>query len=155
MRVSEILQPDCVVVSLESDTKQQAIYTLVDLLCDRKAIEARDELKEAIWQREQTRTTGIGHGVAIPHGKCRGCERLSMVVALPAEPIDFGSIDGKPVDLIILLASPVDQTGPHIQALATISRMLTDELFRAAIKKASTPEEVYSLITRQETAQTS
>ena len=154
MRVSEILQPDCVTVSLESDNKQQAIYALVDLLCDRKAIEAREELKKAIWQREQTRTTGIGHGVAIPHGKCEGCQRLSMAVALPTQPIDFGSIDGRPVDLIILLASPVDQTGPHIQALATISRMLTDETFRAAIKKASSPDEVYNLITQHETAQT-
>ncbi len=150
MRLTDMLNPQCLRVPLEAANKQEAIYQLVDLLCEQLQIAARDELKDAIWQRELTRTTGIGHGVAIPHGKSTGCHRLAMAVAKPAKPLDFGSIDGKPVDLIILLASPPDQTGPHIEALATISRMLQDQAFHAAVKKASTAQELYELFTQHE-----
>ncbi len=150
MRISEILQPEYIKVPLEASDKQQAIMGLVDLLCDSAKIDARQELKDAVWQREQTRTTGIGHGIAIPHGKCAGCERLRMAVGIPAAPIEFGSIDGKPVDLIILLASPPDQTGPHIQALSTISRMLNDHHFHAAACKAGSGQEVYDLFLQRE-----
>lgn len=150
MRLTDILKPDCVKVPLEAADKQQAIYSLVDLLCDHRGIEARQGLKDAVWQREVTRTTGIGHGVAIPHGKCAGFESLSMAVGMPAEPLDFGSIDGRPVDLIILLASPLDQTGPHIEALALISRMLNDSAFHAALKNAASSEKVYELFAQRE-----
>lgn len=150
MRLTDILQPDCVKVPLASTHKQSAIFELVDLLADRAGIATRDQLKDAVWQRETTRTTGIGHGIAIPHGKSAGCTRLSMAVGLAGQPIEFGAIDGKPVTLIILLASPPDQTGPHIQALARISRMLTDDRFRAAIKAAPSAAEVYRLISEHE-----
>ena len=146
MRLTDILQPDCIQVPLEAENKQQAIYQLVDLLCDRCGISAVDELKRAVWDRETTRTTGIGHGIAIPHGKTAGCPKLCMVVGRPAQPIDFGAIDNKPVELVILLASPLDQTGPHIQALARISQMLTQEDLRDAMMTAVTAEEVYRLI---------
>ena len=150
MRLTDILKPDCVKVQLEAADKEQAIYSLVDLLCDNTDIEARQDLKDAVWQREITRTTGIGHGVAIPHGKCSGFDSLSMAVGIPATPLDFGSIDGRPVDLIILLASPLDQTGPHIEALALISRLLNDSAFHAAIKNAASSQEVYELFAQRE-----
>ncbi|MEX0885525.1 MAG: PTS sugar transporter subunit IIA [Phycisphaeraceae bacterium] len=150
MRLTEILQPDCVKVPLEAGRKQDAIAELVHLLVDRTGITGADELNQAIWQRETTRTTGIGHGIAIPHGKSAGVDRLRMAIGKPAQPLDFGAIDGQPVELLLLLASPEDQTGPHIQALARISRMLTDAEFRTAIKNASTAEELYQLIQDRE-----
>ena len=150
MRLTDILQPDCIKVPLEAADKQRAIFELVDLMSDKVGITTRDQLKDAVWQRETTRTTGIGHGIAIPHGKSAGCTRLSMAIGLTAKPLDFGAIDGKPVTLIILLASPPDQTGPHIQALARISRMLTDDRFRAAIKAAPNADDVYRLISEHE-----
>ena len=146
MRLTDILQAGCVKVPLESHSKQDAVFELVDLLAGQMGIENADELKQAVWQREMTRTTGIGHGVGIPHGKSGGIARLCMAIGKAEPPIDFGAIDGKPVDLIFLLASPVDQTGPHIQALATISRMLTDVEFRATIKEAGDREELYRMI---------
>ena len=150
MRLTDILQPQCIKVPLEASSKQDAIFELVDLLCDNVGIDARQELKDAVWKRELTRTTGIGHGIAIPHGKCSGCHSLAIALAKPAQPIDFNSIDGRPVDLIILLASPPDQTGPHIEALATISRMLNDHSFHGEIKKAAAPQEIFELITQRE-----
>ncbi len=150
MRLTEILQPDCVKVPLEATEKQAAIFELAGLLAARTDIADVERLKQAVWQREQTRTTGIGHGIAIPHGKCAGCDRLRMAIGRAAQPIEFGAVDRKPVDLIILLASPLDQTGPHIQALARISRMLTEESLRTALKQAPSAEELYDLIVQHE-----
>ena len=150
MRLTDILQPGCVKVGLEATTKQEAICELVDLLAAAEGIDDVQELRDAVWKREQTRTTGIGHGIAIPHGKVAGCQRLCMALAKTTVPIEFGAIDGKPVELIILLASPFDQTGPHIQALAQISHLLTDEDFRSAIHRVTTSNAIYELICEQE-----
>lgn len=152
MRLTDILQPDCVKVPLQAETKEGAIYELVDLLAARTGITAVDDLKKAVWQRETTRTTGIGHGIGIPHGKAAGVDKLRMAIGRPSKPIEFRAIDGKPVDLIILLASPADQTGPHIQALAKISRMLTDDTLRAALKTSQSGEALFSLIAEHEKA---
>ena len=146
MLLTEILKPDCIKVPLEATNKQEAIYELVELLCDQCDIAAVDELKRAVWDRETTRTTGIGHSIAIPHGKTTGCPELCMAMGRPAQPLDFGAIDNKPVELIFLLASPLDQTGPHIQALARISQMLTQQDIRTAMLTAETAEDIYRLI---------
>ena len=150
MRLTDILQPDCVKVPLEATEKQAAIFELAELLAAHTPIDDVESLKQAIWKREQTRTTGIGHGIGIPHGKTAGVDRLRMAIGRVSEPIDFGAIDGRPVDLIILLASPQDQTGPHIQALARISRMLTEEQLRHGLKTAEDAESVYQLIADHE-----
>ncbi|MFP4144382.1 MAG: PTS sugar transporter subunit IIA [Phycisphaeraceae bacterium] len=150
MRLTDILQPDCIKVPLAATAKEAAIYELVDLLAEQTAVSDSDKLKEAVWQRETTRTTGIGHGIAIPHGKSEGVDKLRMAVGIAAEPLEFGAIDNRPVELVLLLASPIDQTGPHIQALARISRMLTDDDFRQSLKKAESPEQVFEMIKEHE-----
>lgn len=100
--------------------------------------------------REQTRSTGIGSGIAIPHGKCAAAKELVMAIGIAAEPIEFESIDNKPVSIIILLVSPLDQTGPHIQALARISRLMLDAQFKSQLEKADSPEKVYELVSAKE-----
>lgn len=152
MRLTEILQPGCIKVPLEATEKKDAIFELVDLMAAQDVIDNPDTVKDAVWQRESTRTTGIGHGLAIPHGKCECKAGLSMAIGKPAQPIEFKSIDGRPVNVIILLVSAADQTGPHIQALATISRMMTNDSFRNAIRAAPTPEAVHKLIEDHEAA---
>ncbi|MEM9414478.1 MAG: PTS sugar transporter subunit IIA [Planctomycetota bacterium] len=152
MRLTEILKPTCVKVPLDAADKENALYELVDVLAKQCDIPDAQALKDAVWQREQTRTTGIGHGIGIPHGKTDGLTQLNMAIGLPASPLEFGAIDGKPVELIILLASPADQTGPHIQALAKISRLLTDDDFREAIKQAESAEQLYDMLAQQEAA---
>jgi len=152
MRLTELLEPGCIKVPLNATDKQAAIDELVDLLAEQGKITNAAEVKDAVWQRESTRTTGIGHGLAIPHGKVGQVDRLVMAIGRPAEPIDFKAIDGRPVSLIILLVSPADQTGPHIQALATVSRMMTNEKFRHAVREAESAEQVYRLIEEHEKA---
>lgn len=151
MLLTDILQPDCLIVPLEADDKQSAIFQLADLLCEKTGIQDAEALKEAIWKRETVRTTGIGGGVAVPHGKTDKVPGLKMAIGRTAAPIEFGAIDRNPVELIILLASPVDQTGPHIEALSRISRMLIDEDARNKIKLLTTAEAVYDMIKQIET----
>lgn len=152
MVLTDILQPTCVKVPLKGKDKEAAITELVDLLKTNGLIGDRDVVLEAVLIREKTRSTGIGSGIAIPHGKCNNVKELVMAIGLAAEPIDFISIDGKPVSIIILLASPADQTGPHIQALAKISRLMLDEEFKQSLEQATSAEEVYELLSSKESS---
>jgi len=150
MILTQILQPACVKAPLEGKDKKSAIIELVNLLDESGQLSDRGVVLEAVLTREQTRSTGIGSGIAIPHGKCSGVRELVMAVGIAANPIDFSSIDHKPVSIIILLASPLNRTGPHIQALARISRLMLDEVFRNKLENASSAEEVYELISTKE-----
>jgi mannitol/fructose-specific phosphotransferase system IIA component (Ntr-type) len=146
MRLTDIVQPDWIKVPLAAQTKQAAVEELVDVLADHGGPQQRDEIKTAVWQREVMRSTGIGHGVAIPHGKCAGATKLCLAIGTLAKPIDYGAIDTKPVDIIFLLVSPQDQTGPHIQALAGISRILSDPALRQALKTVTSATQLYDII---------
>src|SRR4051812_9069896 len=121
MRLSDILKPQNIKVPLVADSKTGAITELVDLLALNKEISDAKKVLEAVLDRESTRTTGIGNGLAIPHGKAPGAPNLVMAIGRANTPIDFQSIDGKPVTIIWLLSSPQDKTAAHIQALARVS----------------------------------
>jgi len=150
MNLTEILKPSCVKVPLDATDKKSAIFELVDLLESCGLVHDTESLKAAVWTREQTRTTGIGHGLAIPHGKCESLSGLAMAIGRPAEPLEFAAIDQRPVRLIVLLASPPDRTSDHIQALAKISRLMTDAAFRERLFAAQSSDELYSLLAAQE-----
>lgn len=146
MNLLDILTPECIKTPLAATDKRGVIDELVELLGAQGKVSDVNSLKEAVWQREQTRTTGIGHGLAIPHGKCGAMNELAMAIGRPAEPLDFEAIDAKPVRLIVLLASPPDRTSDHIQALARVSRLMTMEDFREQIYHADSPEAIYELL---------
>jgi fructose-specific phosphotransferase system IIA component len=150
MTLIKILQPTCVKVPLEGKDKKSVITELVDLLDGNGVLLDRDVALDAVLVREQTKSTGIGSGIAIPHGKCAAVKELVMAIGLTSEPLDFESVDGKPVRIIFLLVSPADQTGPHIQALAKISRLMLNEEFKQELEGASSAEEVYELLDRKE-----
>ena len=150
MLLTQILRPSSVKVPLQGKEKQAVISELVDLLEAQNLLDDRAACLDAVLVRERTRSTGIGSGVAIPHGKCKGVSELVMAMGVAREPIDFGSIDGKGVTIIMLLISPSDRTGPHIQALARISRLMLDEQFRQQLEQADSAEDVYSLIEQKE-----
>lgn len=152
MKLLDILDPECIKAPLEATEKRSVIDELVDLLADLDRVPDPQSLKDAVWAREQTRTTGIGHGLAIPHGKCEGLKGLAMAIGKPQSPIEFEAIDGQPVRLVVLLASPPDRTSDHIQALARISRLMTMDDFRDRIYAASTPEEIFEILEKQERA---
>ncbi|MBN1845209.1 MAG: PTS sugar transporter subunit IIA [Sedimentisphaerales bacterium] len=146
MQLKDILDPSCVKLPLESATKSQAITELLDLLAENGKIKDYDAVLRAIQQREAIRSTGVGQGFAIPHGKTPTVDRILMAIGKLDEPIDFDSIDGQPVTVIVLLISPLDQTGPHIQALARVSRLMTDKQIRDRIWQSRSSQELYDLI---------
>jgi fructose-specific phosphotransferase system IIA component len=153
MILTQILQPTCIKAPLQSTDKDSSITELVDLLADNGLLHDRDAVLEAVLMREQTRSTGIGSGIAIPHGKSTGVEDLVMAIGIAREAIDYDSVDNKPVKIILLLASPLDRTGPHIQALARISKLMLDENFKTKLENAPSPEDVYELISIKESQQ--
>lgn len=150
MNLMDLVSLECILAPLKASEKRSAVSELVDALASAGKVIDAEALRQAVWTREQTRTTGIGHGLAIPHGKSAGVTDLAMAIGKPAEPMDFDSIDGQPVRLIVLLASPPERTGDHIQALARISRLMTMEDFREQIYAAETPEAIYELLKSQE-----
>ena len=150
MILTQILQPDCVKVPVENNNKEAVITELVDLLDSKGLLLNRDVALQAVLERERTRSTGTGAGIAIPHGKCNAVKELVMAIGIAKEPIEFESVDGKPVTILILLISPTNQTGPHIQALASISKLMLNEEFRHALEKADSADEVYNLLSSKE-----
>lgn len=150
MKISDILHQVCIRVPLVATDKQDAITELVDLLHEHEPFDNREEVLAAILARERTRSTGIGHGLAVPHGKSGGCKSLRMAIGRPASPIDFDSPDGRPCEFIALLASPIDKTGPHIRALASISRLWLTDDFRKAVSQAGTGDDVYRIVQEYE-----
>ena len=152
MRLNEILKPQNIKIPLDARTKADAIAELVNVLAASGDVTDGKKVLEAVLEREATRTTGIGNGLAIPHGKCAGTNDLVMAIGRAATPIDFQAIDGRPVTIIWMLASPPDKTGPHIHALARISRLMTMDKFRAALLNAKAAQEAYDIIIAQENA---
>ncbi|MBI1374819.1 MAG: PTS sugar transporter subunit IIA [Phycisphaera sp.] len=152
MQLTDIIKPECVKVPLNSTDKQGAINELINLLADLGRLTDVDSARRSVWQRENTRSTGIGHGLAIPHGKTSCCDRLLMAIGRTDEPIEFDAIDGKPVRLIFLLLSPPDQTGPHIKILARISRLMSQEDIREQAINAKSADALFGLIADREKA---
>ena len=144
--LNSILHPELVKVPLEGTTKRETIDELCDLLCGSKAISDPENFRRTVWDREGQRSTGIGEGLAIPHGKCPGVQEITMAIGLPAEPIEFDSIDGQPVRMIVLLASPANRIADHIQALGRISKFMADPMTRERAFEASNAESLHELL---------
>ncbi len=147
MRLTDILTPRRIKVPLTSDTKAGVIEELVDLLAADGTLNDRDRMLQAVMEREKTRTTGIGEGLAIPHGKSSAAADLAMALGEAPDGVDFESVDGKPVTIVFLLVSPMDKTGPHIQALARLSKAMTDVELKESLEKADSPQKAYELLT--------
>lgn len=150
MILTQILQPDCIKVPVESRDKVAVITELVELMNANGLLADRDAVLDAVITRERLQSTGTGSAIAIPHCKCDSIKELVLAIGIAHEPIEFESIDGKPVTIIFLLVSPMDQTGPHIQALAQISRLMLNEGFRQQLEKATSADDVYELLNNEQ-----
>jgi len=150
MRLTDILTPERIKTPLSATSKPQVLAELVDVLVATGGVADREKALSSVLEREQTRTTGIGNGLAIPHGKTGAVSDLVLALGKTAAPIEFDSIDGKPVTLLVMLISPVDRTGPHIQALARISRLFSIDAFRNKLHHAKDPADMWRLLQEQE-----
>ena len=145
MTVTDLLDPQCVVVPLNASTKREAIDGLVDAMASTGRVSDAAAVKKAVWEREQQRSTGIGEGLAIPHGKTSAAHGLCLAVGRLASPIEYDSIDRKPVRLVVLLVSPPERTSDHIQALGRILRLMTSPSFREQVYAAEDAQQLVSL----------
>ncbi|MBC7187380.1 MAG: PTS sugar transporter subunit IIA [Calditrichaeota bacterium] len=152
MKLREILSKDTIRIPLLSTEKDKLIEEMVDALYAAGKIEDREKVLKAVLDRERVMSTGVGDGVAIPHGKADGVKNLVASFGVTEHDVEFGSIDDKPVRLVFLLVGPYDQTGPHLKALSHISRLMHRPEFRARLIKAKTPEEVLAAIEKEEDA---
>lgn len=150
MKLSEILKKQNILIPLNARNKNEAISEMVSLLGRNGELLDAKKVLDAVLDREATRSTGIGNGLAIPHGKCAGLDHLVMAIGKPAQPVDFQAIDGRPVTIIWMLCSPPDKTAPHISALAKISKLMAIDKFRFALNNARNADEVFDVIAAQE-----
>lgn len=146
MSLLHILSEKSTVVGLEGETKEDIITELVGSLEVGKVISDRDKVLEAVLEREKIMSTGIGDGIAIPHGKSEAVIKLAAALGTQRRGVDFEALDGEPAYVFFLLVSPANVSGPHIKALARISRLLKNDDFKKRLVAASTAEEIVSVI---------
>ena len=154
MRISDFLSKEAISVDLRATDKRGIISELVDLLISAKKVDERDRSKliHSLLERESLGSTGVGHGIGIPHGKLEGVRELVAAFGISQKGVDFQSLDGEAVYLFFLLVAPHDSAGPHLKALARISRLLKDKFFRNHLRKAPSPEEVLETIHKEDLA---
>ncbi|HEX7519475.1 MAG TPA: PTS sugar transporter subunit IIA [Candidatus Deferrimicrobium sp.] len=136
MRILDILPPGAVVDGLLAETKEGVLRELSEAICLRVPALSPDRLTAILMDREGLGSTGIGEGVAIPHGKVPGIDRLVAVFGRSRGEVQFASLDGKPVRLFFLILAPENSAGMHLKALARISRLLKDQRFRMRLLAA-------------------
>jgi len=136
MRILDILPPGAVVDGLLAETKEGVLRELSEVICRRIPALSPDRLTAILMEREGLGSTGIGEGVAIPHGKISGIDRLVTVFGRSREGVQFASLDGKPARLFFLVLAPENSAGMHLKALARISRLLKDPRFRGRLLAA-------------------
>jgi len=150
MRLTDYISREHVKIGLEGETKEEVIEELVSLLADTSDVDDADIIFEAVMNREREGSTGLEKGVAIPHAKSDAVKSLSIVVGVSRDGIDFESQDGKPSHLLFLMVAPTSESGPHVQAIAKIVKMIKLDKFRKKLIEAKKPEDVVEVISRVE-----
>ena len=152
MKINEFLCQKAVIADLKATTKKEVIEELVELLVKAGAIEKKIKTKliEILVAREALGSTAIGQGVASPHGKCEHVGKLTAALGISKKGINFDSLDGESAYIFFLLAAPIDSAGPHLKALARISRLLKDKYFRENLKSSRDEKAILTLITQED-----
>src|SRR5262245_16738577 len=151
MLLSELLEPAAVKPRLEATNKRDAVAELVAVLEAAHGIDSQGEILDRVLRREAMMSTGIGNGVAIPHGKARSVDRMLAACAVAPEGIDFEAVDGEPAKVFILLVSPENVGAVHVRVLANISRLLKEESVRRQIVESGSTAELLDGLRAAET----
>ncbi|MEA3560228.1 MAG: PTS sugar transporter subunit IIA [Candidatus Omnitrophota bacterium] len=150
MRIMDFLCSKAVMVDLKAINKQEAVKELVGSLIKAKEIKDKDSLVKSLLDREALGSTGIGQGVAIPHAKSDGVKKLISAFGLSKKGVNFDALDGEPVYIFFLLVAPLDSAGPHLKALARISRVLKDKIFCTTLRNAKDEKEILKIIKEED-----
>jgi fructose-specific phosphotransferase system IIA component len=150
MKISDILTDDLVVTGLQGKTKDDIIDAMIDLVAVSPKVLDKEKVRKAIFERERIMSTGVGNGFAIPHGKTDAVTDIVAAFAVTAEPIDYQSLDEKPVRLVFLLVGKDNLVGPHIKLLSRISRLMNKEDFRKRLLTQQTSREIIDMFRQEE-----
>ncbi len=145
MKLSSFIAENTILMNLSGFTKQQALDELIDVLDRAGKLNDKNSARQAVIERESQLSTGLGNGIAVPHGKTNAVTELVAAFGIKQEGIQFDSADGQPAHIFFMLVSPLDVSGPHIKALASIARFLRVKDNRDLLLKAKSPTEVLSI----------
>jgi PTS system nitrogen regulatory IIA component len=146
MQIIDMFKKEYIIEDLKAKSKRAVLAELSEIFTHYHSGIQSEAMVEVLLDREKLGSTGIGDGIAIPHGKLKGLDNLVIAFGRSREGIDFDAIDGKPVHIFFLLMAPESSTGQHLKALAKISRMLKDQEFRSSLMSAKNTEELYQKI---------
>ena len=146
MNLKTVLSKDVISLHLKGTTKEDIINELLDMLVATKKIGDRTAAFNAVMEREQKMSTGMKHGIAIPHGKSPTINDLVACIGISDTAVDFDALDHEPCRIFIMTLSPVEKTGPHLQFLAEISLLFKSADKRQEILKATTPDDVLKIL---------
>ncbi|HEX7230059.1 MAG TPA: PTS sugar transporter subunit IIA [Candidatus Binatia bacterium] len=149
MKITDFLSRETIVPELASRDKNSALEEMAGYLGSTHRLD-KDKVLKVLLERERISTTAIGEGVAIPHGKLNGVDRVVGVFARSPEGIDFASLDGAPTHLFFVLVAPENAAADHLKALARISRLLKDEAFRRRLMAGQSSQELYTTILEED-----
>ena len=151
MEIEDLLTPDAVIAKLSASSKKQALQELSKHAAGMTGLNERT-IFDTLLERERLGTTGVGHGIAIPHGKPPGLKRLHGLFARLEKPIDFDSVDEQPVDLIFLLLAPESAGADHLKALARVSRLLRDPKICEKLRGSESSDALFALLAESATS---
>jgi PTS system nitrogen regulatory IIA component len=146
MNLKKVLSADTINIHLKGSTKQEIINELLDILVATGKIKDREAAYNAVMEREQKMSTGMKHGIAIPHGKSAAIDDLVACIGISDKSVDFDSLDHLPCRIFIMTLSPAEKTGPHLQFLAEVSLLFKSAEKREEILKADTPEALLKIL---------
>ncbi|MFH1777853.1 MAG: PTS sugar transporter subunit IIA [Candidatus Omnitrophota bacterium] len=150
MKIMDFLSPKAITANLNSETKKAVIEELSDLLVKAGELKDKEKMIKVLIDREALGSTGIGQGVAIPHGKFDGVKKLVAAFGVSRKGVEYDSLDGEKVHIFFLLVAPEDAAGPHLKALARISRLLKDKYFRETLRQTANEQEILKIITQED-----
>lgn len=146
MEIMDLITPTAVIANMRVTSKKQALQELARRASDLTGLEER-QIFDVLLERERLGTTGVGNGIAIPHGKLAQLDRLYGIFAKLEKPVDFDSIDEQPVDLMFLLLAPESAGADHLKALARVSRLLRDRNICGKLRGCDSADAIYALLT--------
>ena len=151
MDICELITPECVVANLKATSKKQALQELSKKMAEISGRSER-EIFDVLLERERLGTTGVGRGIAIPHGKLAELDRLYGMFARLHNPVEFDAIDDEPVDLMFLLLAPENAGAEHLKALARVSRLLRDQATCGKLRGSEDPDAIFALLNQEPAA---
>jgi mannitol/fructose-specific phosphotransferase system IIA component (Ntr-type) len=149
--INQLLTPDRIRIGLSGTSKAEIIDRLIDVLDGGDAIDSLEAVREAIFEREEMMSTGVGKGLGLPHAKTDATTETVAAFATTAQPVDFGAIDNEPIRLLLLLVGPEGHKSQHIKILGRISRLVSRDVLRQRLLNAEEPEQVIAILRKGET----